>query len=115
MTNYLDNKINEVFENIVNPSLNKIVKEYDGVNGYKASIVSNCPVIMGIGRYKSIQITHPNNLVHIICIYWIEGEDKIIAENIRHFTLQKIFNIYDLNKKEFKKNILRLAAVTDNI
>ena len=56
MTNYLDNKINEIFENIVNPSLNKIVKEYDGVNGYKASIVSNCPVIMGIGRYKSIQI-----------------------------------------------------------
>jgi len=45
MTNYLDNKINEVFENIVNPSLNKIVKEYDGVNGYKASIVSNCPII----------------------------------------------------------------------
>ena len=76
MTNYLDNKINEVFENIVDPSLSKIVKEYDGVNGYKASIVSNCPVIMGIGRYKSIQITHPNNLVHIICIYWIKGEES---------------------------------------
>ncbi len=115
MTNYLDNKINEIFENIVNPSLNKIVKEYNGVNGYKASIVSNSPVIMGIGKYKSIQLTHPNNLAQIICIYWIKGEEKIIAENISAFTLQKTFNIYDLNKKEFKKNILRLAAVTDNI
>jgi len=43
------------------------------------------------------------------------SKEKIIAENISAFTLQKIFNIYDLNKKEFKKNILHLAAVTDNI
>jgi len=101
----------EVFENIVNPVFLDLIEECDNVNGYEVARVNESPLIMGIERYSSIMIKHPDGVEMIICVYWIGGHDKLVAENIRMVTLNKSFNIYDVTREELKKQIKFLAAL----
>ncbi len=105
----LTEKAFQVFQNIVNPVFVELIQEYNNVNGYEVVIVNESPLIMGIERNSSIMVKHPDGLEMIICVYWIGGHDKLVAENIRMLTLNKSFNIYDVTGEELKKQIKFLA------
>lgn len=104
-------KIFEVFKNIVEPSLQELIEEYDGVGGFEAKIVSDCPIITGIEVYDSIMFQHPEGFEMIICVYWVRGSDKIIAENISMVTLNKALDIYQVTKDSLKHLIKFLAGI----
>ncbi|MFQ5786801.1 MAG: hypothetical protein ACE5H1_02360 [Thermodesulfobacteriota bacterium] len=107
----IKDKAFQVFEIIVNPVFSELIEEYDNVKGYEVVIVNESPLIMGIELYNSIMFKHPDGMEMIICVYWLGGHDKLVAENIRMVTLNKVFNIYEVTKKELKKQIKFLAAL----
>jgi hypothetical protein len=111
LTNPLDEKANEVFQNLVTPILKELVEEYDGENGFEVKVVPDKPAIMGIRKHNSIMIKHPDGMEMIICVYWVEGHDKIVAENIMMVTLNKVFNMYEVTQDDLKKKIKFLGGL----
>ena len=109
--NWQKEKANEVFDNVVKPALRELVEEYDGTDGFEVKIVSDSPIITGIERYASIMFIHPDGLEMMVCVYWIKGSDRIVAENISMVTLNRNLDIYQVTKEELKKNVKFLAGV----
>ncbi len=67
--------------------------------------------MMGIEKYKSILFIFPNGIEHVICVYWIGGEEKTVTENNSMVTLNRSFNIFDLHVKELKRTVQVLAGL----
>lgn len=110
-TNPLNKRADEVFQNLVTPILKELVEEYDGENGFEVKVVPDKPAIMGIRKHNSIIIKHPDGMEMIICVYWVEGHDKIVAENIMMVTMNKVFNMYEVTKDDLKKKIKFLGGL----
>jgi hypothetical protein len=111
LTNQLNEKANELFQNLVTPIFKELIEEYDGENGFQVKVVPDKPAIMGIKKHNSVMIKHPDGMEMIICIYWVEGHDKIVAENIMMVTLNKVFNMYEVTRDDLKKKIKFLAGL----
>jgi hypothetical protein len=109
--NEIRSRVSKIFIETVGPLLDQLILEFNGINGIEAAMVTDIPVIMGIKEYKSILFKTPSGVEHVVCIYWIEGEEKIVAENIRMVTLNRSFDIFDLNAGELKKTIKVLAGL----
>jgi len=112
LTWQITEKANEVFKKVVKPALQELVEEYDGAGGFEVKIVSDSPLITGIEKYTSIMFIHPGGLEMIVCIYWVRGSDRIVAENISMVTLNRALNIYGVTKEELKKVVKFLSAVS---
>ncbi len=110
----LKNRVNEIFLECIEPVMHELVSEYNGMQGMEVEIVSESPIMMGIEKYISILFKYPNGVEHLICIYWIGGEEKIVAENLRMVTLNRSLSIYSLNPVELKKTIKVLAGLGRN-
>lgn len=107
----LNKKANEAFENVITPVFQELIEEYNGNNGFEVKVVMDRPAITGIRRHKSIMIKHPDGMEMVICLYWVEGYDKIVAENIMMVTLNKALSIYELARDDVKKKIKFLAGL----
>ena len=73
--------------------------------------VPDGPLIMGIERYSSIMFRHPGGLEMIVCVYWVSGSHRLIAENIRMVTLNKTFDIFSVTEEELEKQVRFLAGL----
>ncbi len=109
--NEIRNRVLKIYKEVVGPLIDELITEFDGVNGIEVRTVSDMPVIMGIKKYRSILFKMPSGVEHMVCIYWIEGEEKIVAESIRMVTINRAFDIFDLNVGELKKTIKVLAGL----
>lgn len=107
----LKTKVNKLFDNIIEPLFNELISEFNGTNGIESRIVSEQPLMMGIEKYKTILFKYPNDVEHVICVYWISGENRIIAENLRMVTLNRSLSIFDFNQYDLKKTIKVLAGL----
>ena len=107
----LKTRVNELFEKFIEPALDELINDYDGLQGMKAIKVSESPVMMGIEKYSSILFSYPNGVEHLVCVYWIGGEEKIIVENLRMVTLNRSLSIYNLNTGEIKRTVKLLAGL----
>lgn len=110
----LKNRVNEIFLECIEPVMHELVSEYNGIQGIEAKIVSEGPAMMGIEKYLSILFKFPDGVEHLICVYWIVGEEKIVVENLRMLTLNRSLSIYSLNPVELKKTIKVLAGLGRN-
>jgi hypothetical protein len=111
LTGQLNEKANELFENVITPIFKELIEEYNGENGFEVKVVPDRPTIMGIKKHNSVMIKHPDGMEMIICLYWVEGHDKIVAENIMMVTLNKAFSIYEVTRDDLKKKIKFLAGL----
>ncbi len=109
--NEIRDRVSKIFIETVDPLIDELIAEFDGLNGIEVRIASDMPVIMGIKEYRSILFKMPSGVEHMVCIYWIEGEEKIVAESIRMVTINRAFDIFDLNVGELKKTIKVLAGL----
>jgi len=107
----LAEKIDDIFENIVEPVFGEFIKVYEDAPGYEVKLVPDGPLIMGIDRYGSIMFKHPNGLEMIVCVYWVSGSERLIAENIRMVTLNKTFDIFSVTREELAEQIGFLAGL----
>lgn len=107
----LRSMVKELFLKCIEPVMHELVSEYNGLQGIEAKIVSESPVMMGIEKYISILFRHPNGVEHLICVYWIGGEEKIVAENLRMVTLNRSLSIFNLDAEKLKKTIKALAGL----
>jgi len=108
------NRVNELFHDCIEPVMKGIVSEYNRIQGIEAKIVSEGPAMMGIEKYLSILFKFPDGVEHLICVYWIVGEEKIMVENLRMLTLNRSLSIHSLNPVELKKTIKVLAGLGRN-
>ena len=111
LTNQLNEKANELFQSLIIPILKELVEEYDGENGFEVKVVPDKPAIMGIKRHNSVMIKHPDGMKMIICVYWVEGHDEIVAENIMMVTLNEVFNMHEVTKDDLKQKIKFLGGL----
>ena len=107
----LSEKVEDVFDNMVGPVFRDFIEDYGDAPGFEVKLVSDGPLIMGIERYASIMFKHPNGLEMIVCVYWVSGSHRLIAENIRMVTLNKTFDLFSLTKEELKEQIGFLAGL----
>ncbi len=107
----LDEKVEDLFENMVRPVFEDFIKDYGAAPGYQVKLVPDGPLIMGIDRYASIMFKHPNGLEMIVCVYWVSGSERLIAENIRMVTLNKTFDIFSVTREELAEQIGFLAGL----
>ncbi|MGB7293852.1 MAG: hypothetical protein WBD99_16920 [Thermodesulfobacteriota bacterium] len=111
LTGQFNEKANELFENLITPIFKELIEEYGGKNGFEGKVAPDKPAIMGIRKHKSLMINHADGMEMIICAYWIEGHDKIVAENIMMVTLNKVFNMYEVTKDDLKNKIKFLGGL----
>jgi len=111
MDRELESRVDEVFEKIVKPVFKELIEQYNAVNGYEVKIVPECPLIMGIKRHKSIFLKHPDGIEMIVCVYWIEGYERLFAANIMMVSFNKTFDIYTVSREELKKQIKFLGGL----
>ncbi len=107
----LARKVGDIFNSVVEPSLEGLIHDYDGVGGYQVEIVPDRPIIIGIETYMSIKFKLPNGIVMVICVYWVSGSERLVAENIDMVTLNKRFNIFSVTKDELREQIKFLAGI----
>jgi hypothetical protein len=107
----LEERIDGIFDDIVAPVFGELIEEYDGAGGYGAKYVTDSPLITGLGRYASIMITHPGGVEMIICVYWVRGSLRLVAENIRMVTLSKTFDIFTVTKELLSKQVRFLSGL----
>lgn len=111
LTDQLSEKAKELFENVVTPIFKELIEEYNGEDGFEVKVVPDRPAIMGIKKHNSVLIKHPDGMEMIVCLYWVEGHDKIVAENIMMVTSNKVFNIFEVTKYDLKNSIKFLAGL----
>jgi len=104
-------RVNAVFDETVTPVLSDLVKAYNGAGGYAVETVSESPLITGIKRYASIKVTHPGGLEMIVCVYWVEGSSKLVAENISMVNLSKTFDLNSVTGEEFTEQLKFLCGL----
>jgi hypothetical protein len=107
----LTEKAYEVFESIVEPALQELIKEYRSLGTVEAKLVSDVPLISGIDRYVSIIFKDPNNFELIVCVYWIKGSDKLVVDNIGLVFTNRVLDIYTITKEELKKQVKLVAGL----
>ena len=107
----LRSRVSELFHEYIEPVMLELVSEYDGIQGMESRIVSESPVMMGIEKYISILFKYPNGVEHLICVYWIAGEEKIVVENLRMETLNRSLSIHGIDGGELKKTIKMLSGL----
>ena len=108
---HLAQKVDDIFENTVTAVFGKLIAQYGAASGFEVKLVPDGPLIMGIERYSSIMFRHPNGLEMIVCVYWVSGSHRLIAENIRMVTLNKTFDIFSVTAAELEKQIRFLAGL----
>jgi len=69
LTSQLDEKANELFENLITPIFKELIEEYGGENGFEVKVVPDKPAIMGIRKHNSLMFGHHDGMEMIICIY----------------------------------------------
>lgn len=107
----LEEKIDDVFIDIVEPVFAALMDEYNDIPGFEVKLVPDGPLIKGIERHSSIMFKHPNGLEMIVCVYWVSGSHRLFAENIRMVTLNKMFDVFSLTREELKEQISFLAGL----
>jgi hypothetical protein len=107
----LEERVDGIFEDVIIPVLDELIEEYDGTGGYGAQYVPDSPLITGLGRYASIMISHPEGVEMIVCIYWVRGSMRLVAENIRMVTLSKTFDIFSVSKELLGKQVRFLSGL----
>lgn len=107
----LNERVNAVFDETVIPVFSDLVKAYNGAGGYAVETVSESPLITGIKRYASIMVTHPGGLEMIVCVYWVEGSSKLVAENISMVTLSKTFDLNSVTREELTEQLKFLCGL----
>gem|GEM_PF-1562556 len=107
----LTDKVDDIFKNTVGRVLGEFIEEYNGAPGYEVKLVPDGPLIMGIDRYTSIMFKHPNGLEMIVCVYWISGSERLVAENIRMVTLNRTFDIFSVTREGLREQIGFLAGL----
>ena len=109
----MDDRVDEVFKNIVIPAFESLINDYDQVGGYEVKVVPEGPLIMGIEKYSSIKVNHPGGLEMIICVYWVKNSERLIAENILLITHNKSFDIFSVTKEELLSQVKFLSGLKD--
>jgi hypothetical protein len=56
-------------------------------------------------------ISHPGGVEMIICVYWVKGSMRLVAENIRMVTLSKTFDIFTVTKELLGKQVRFLGGL----
>lgn len=107
----LDERVNSVFTDVVIPSFQSLIENYNQVGGYEVKIVSDSPIITGIEKYSSILVKHPGGQEMIVCVYWVKNSERLIAENIQMVTLNKSFDIFTVTKEELAANLQFLSGL----
>lgn len=107
----LEQKVEDVFTNVVGPVFKELIDEYNGAPGFEVKLVPDGPLIMGIDRYASIMFKHPGGLEMIVCVYWVSGSHRLVAENIRLVTLNKTFDLFSITREELREQIAFLAGL----
>lgn len=107
----LSERVNDVFNNTVIPSFEKLISDYDQVGGYEVKVVSDSPIIMGIEKYSSLLVKHPGGQEMIVCVYWVKNSERLIAENIQMVTLNKSFNIFSVTQEELESQLKFLTGL----
>lgn len=107
----IDDRVNDVFNNIVIPSFESLIKDYNQVGEYEVQVVSDSPIIMGIEKYSSISVKHPSGLEMIVCVYWVKNSERLIAENIQMVTLNKSLNIFSVTVEELTAQLKFLTGL----
>lgn len=107
----MDNRVNDVFINVVIPSFQSLISDYDQVGGYEVKVVSDSPIIMGIEKYSSIMVKHPGGQEMIVCVYWVKNSERLVAENIQMVTLNKSFDVFSITKDELTSQLKFLTAL----
>lgn len=107
----LNEQIDAVFREKVMPAFADLIALYNNVGGYVVKTVPDSPLITGISRYASVMVQHPAGVEMIVCVYWVEGSSRIVAENIRMVTLSKTFDIYTVTKEELLGQIKFLGGL----
>lgn len=107
----LNERVNTVFDETVTPVFHDLVKAYNGAGGYEVKTVTESPLITGIKRYVSIMVTHPGGLEMIVCVYWVEGSSKLVAENISMVTLSKTFDLDSITREELTEQLKFLCGL----
>lgn len=107
----LNERVNAVFDEVVRPAFEGLIGRYDGVGGYSLRNVPDSPLITGIKRHESIMVRHPNGLEMIICVYWVERSEKLVAENIQMVTLSKTFDMHTVSIDEIQTGLKFLSGL----
>jgi hypothetical protein len=100
-----------VFDDIVGPVFAHLIEQYGGAGGVVVEAVPDSPLILGLKRYSSIMVRHPNGIEMIVSVYWVEGSGRLIAENIRMVTLSKSFDIFTVTREELEEQVKFLSAL----
>jgi len=107
----MDERVKDVFTDVVIPSFRSLIDEYNQVGGYEVKVVSDSPVIMGIEKYSSISVKHPSGHEMIVCVYWVKNSERLIAENIQMVTLNKSFDIFTVTIDELVSQLKFLSGL----
>lgn len=107
----LHERAHAVFNQIVIPAFADLMEFYNGMAGYVVKKVPDSPLITGIKRYASIMVRHPSGIEMIVCVYWVEGSGRLVAENIRMVTLSKTFDLYTVTKEELLGQVKFLSGL----
>lgn len=107
----LNERVDAVFDEVVAPAFKGLIDQYNGVGGYFLKNVPDSPLITGIERHESILVKHPYGLEMIVCVYWVQGSERLVAENILMLTLSKTFDIYTVSVDEVQNQIKFLSGL----
>ena len=107
----INERVDEVFKDIVNPVFEELIRNHDGVDGYEVKIVSDGPIITGIENYASIMVKHPGGMEMIVCVYWIKNSERLIAENILLITHNASFDIFTVTREELSSQVKFLSGI----
>lgn len=107
----LNERVNVVFDQVVAGAFEEMIGLYNGIGGYIVKIVPDAPVITGIKRHSSVMVKHPDGMEMIVCVYWVERSERLVAENIRLVTLNKTFDIHTVTKEALLKQLKFLCGL----
>lgn len=107
----LNERVSIVFDRVVAAAFEELIGFYNGAGGYVVKVVPDAPVITGIKRHSSIMVKHPNGMEMIVCVYWVERSERLVAENIRLVTLNKTFDINTVTKEALLKQLRFLSGL----
>ncbi len=100
-----------VFDDIVGPVFADLVERYDGAGGLVVKVVPDSPLILGIERHSSLMVRRPDGIEMIVCVYWVGGSGRLVAENIRMVTLSKTFDLFTVTREALNEQVRFLSGL----
>lgn len=100
-----------VFDDIVRPVFADLIERYNGAGGLVVKVVPDSPLILGIERHSSLMVRRPDGIEMIVCVYWVGGSSRLIAENIRMVTLSKSFDLFTVTREELEEQLKFLSGL----